>query len=146
MLFLFQFAIIKLRKCKTMKLLYNDTILNLTTKITDSNIGINEKDKWCLINISINNKDTNYEITEELLTKKEIDETINKINLFQEGIIKSINIKYIKNYIKIKLSNKSNKKILELNLIEPKNKSNKTHTIYLEDNEITTFTKLLKGE
>lgn len=129
-----------------MKLLYNDTILNLTTKITDSNFGINEKDKWCLINISINNKDTNYEIIDELLTKKEIDETINKINSFQEGIIKSINIKYIKNYIKIKLNNKSNKKILELNLIEPKNKSNKTHTIYLEDNEITTFTKLLKGE
>lgn len=129
-----------------MKLLYNDTLLNFTTKITESNFGINEKDKWCLINISINNKDTNYEIIDELLTKKEIDETINKINSFLEGTIKSINIKYIKNYIKIKLSTKSNKKILELILIEPKNKSNKTHSIYLEDNEIITFTKLLKGE
>lgn len=129
-----------------MKLLYNDTLLNLTTKITDSNFGINEKDKWCLINISINNKDTNYEIIDELLTKKEIDETINKIDSFLEGTIKSINIKYIKNYIKIKLSTKSNKKILELILIEPKNKSNKTHSIYLEDSEIITFTKLLKGE
>lgn len=129
-----------------MKLLYNDTLLNFTTKITESNFGINKKDKWCLINISINNKDTNYEIIDELLTKKEIDETINKIDSFLEGTIKSINIKYIKNYIKIKLSIKSNKKILELILIEPKNKSNKTHSIYLEDNEIITFTKLLKGE
>lgn len=129
-----------------MKLVYNDTLLKITTKITDSNFGINEKDKWCLINISINNKDTNYEITDELLTKKEIDETIDKIKSFQEGTLKSINIKYIKNYIKIKLSTKSNKKILELILIEPKNKSNKKHNVYLEDKEIIEFIKLLKGE
>ena len=129
-----------------MKLMYNNTLLKINIKETEDNFGLKENDRWCLVHILIKNDETNYEINKDILTKKEITDTINTINKFINNEISSINIKYIKNFIKIHLLKKTNKKILELVLIEPKTQSNKTHKVYLEEQELLGFIKLLKGE
>ena len=132
-----------------MKVGYKNTEISIDIQTTDSNFGIKESDKWCLVKFKIKNIDDYYEIEKEILTHNEITNTILVIEQFlHEQKTKKTIIKYIKNFISITLYKRNKNKLLELKLIEPKNSQSekKHHTIVFEENEIKELLELLKSE
>lgn len=132
-----------------MKVGYKNTEFSIDIQKTDSNFGIKEFDKWCLIKFKMNNIDDCYEIEKEMLTYNEITNTILIIEQFlHEQKTKKTLIKYIKNFITITLYKRNKNKLLELKLIEPKNSQSekKKHIIVFEENEIKELLDLLKSE
>ena len=82
--------------------LSENTKFKINISVTNNNFGIKEDDKWCLINITIENLDFNYTIKEEILTLNEIKNTISILEDFLCNKIKNTRITYIKNYLKLK--------------------------------------------
>lgn len=124
--------------------LSHNTEFNIDIKVTNNNFGIKEDDKWCLVNILINNLDFNYNVKDEILTLNEITTTISILEDFLCNKIKNTRITYIKNYIKIKLVTSKKIKSLELTLIEPKNIGNNSYKLVLNENEIKVLLEELK--
>lgn len=124
--------------------LSENTKFKIDTSVTNNNFGIKEDDKWCLINITIENLDFNYTIKEEILTLNEIKNTISILEDFLCNKIKNTRITYIKNYLKLKLITTKKIKTLELTLIEPKNVGNNTYKLSLPEKEINKIIEEFK--
>ena len=132
-----------------MKVGYKNTEISIDIQTTDSNFGIKESDKWCLVKFKVKNIEDYYEIEKEILTHNEITNTILVIEQFLNELKpKKTIIKYIKNFISITLYKRNKNKLLELKLIEPKNSQSekKHHIIVFEENEIKELLELLKSE
>jgi len=127
-----------------MIVLSENTKFKIDTSVTNNNLGIKEDDKWCLINITIENLDFNYTIKEEILTLNEIKNTISILEDFLCDKIKNTRITYIKNYLKLKLITTKKIKTLELTLIEPKNVGNNTYKLSLTEKEINKIIEEFK--
>ena len=128
----------------TMIALSENTKCKIKISVTNNNFGIKEDDKWCLINITIENLDFNYTIKEEILTLNEIKNTISILEDFLCNKIKNTRITYIKNYLKLKLITTKKIKKLELTLIEPKNVGNNTYKLSLPEKEINKIIEEFK--
>ena len=124
--------------------LSENTKFKINISVTNNNFGIKEDDKWCLINITIENLDFNYTIKEEILTLNEIKNTISILEDFLCNKIKNTRITYIKNYLKLKLITIKKIKTLELTLIEPKNVGNNTYKLSLPEKEINKIIEEFK--
>lgn len=124
--------------------LSENTKFKINISVTNNNLGIKEDDKWCLINITIENLDFNYTIKEEILTLNEIKNTISILEDFLCNKIKNTRITYIKNYLKLKLITTKKIKTLELTLIEPKNVGNNTYKLSLPEKEINKIIEEFK--
>ena len=124
--------------------LSENTKFKINISVTNNNFGIKEDDKWCLINITIENLDFNYTIKEEILTLNEIKNTISILEDFLCNKIKNTRITYIKNYLKLKLITTKKIKKLELTLIEPKNVGNNTYKLSLPEKEINKIIEEFK--
>lgn len=124
--------------------LSENTKFKINISVTNNNFGIKEDDKWCLINITIENLDFNYTIKEEILTLNEIKNTISILEDFLCNKIKNTRITYIKNYLKLKLITTKKIKTLELTLIEPKNVGNNTYKLSLPEKEINKIIEEFK--
>ena len=124
--------------------LSENTKFKINISVTNNNFGIKEDDKWCLINITIENLDFNYTIKEEILTLNEIKNTISILEDFLCNKIKNTRITYIKNYLKLKLITSKKIKTLELTLIEPKNVGNNTYKLSLPEKEINKIIEEFK--
>ena len=124
--------------------LSENTKFKIDTSVTNNNLGIKEDDKWCLINITIENLDFNYTIKEEILTLNEIKNTISILEDFLCNKIKNTRITYINNYLKLKLITIKEIKTLELTLIEPKNVGNNTYKLSLPEKEINKIIEEFK--
>jgi hypothetical protein len=118
--------------------------ITMDINVTDNNFGIKQEDKWCLINLQVDNEELKYNIEKELLTLNEITTTINILEDFLCNKIKQKRITYIKNYLKIKLLTLKKEKYLELTIIESKDISNKTYKITLNETEIIELLNNLK--
>lgn len=118
--------------------------ITMDINVTDNNFGIKQEDKWCLINLQVDNEELKYNIEKELLTLNEITTTINILEDFLCNKIKQKRITYIKNYLKIKLLTLKKEKYLELTIIESKDVSNKTYKITLNETEIIELLNNLK--
>lgn len=127
-----------------MIVVYNNTNIKLEIKVTNNNFCLKESDLWCLVNLSVNNKEFDYNINKEIITLQEVKSTINIIDDFLCNKIKAKRISYIKNFIKIKLNTYKKNKYLELILIEPKDIGNNSYKIILNESEIIKINKLLK--
>lgn len=124
--------------------LSENTKFKINISVTNNNFGIKEDDKWCLINITIENLDFNYTIKEEILTLNEIKNTVSILEDFLCNKIKNTRITYIKNYLKLKLITTKKIKTLELTLIEPKNVGNNTYKLSLPEKEINKIIEEFK--
>ena len=127
-----------------MIVVFKNTNFKLDISVTENNFGIKENDKWCLVNLLINNEEFSYEINKEILTLNEIKTTISILEDFLCNKIKNKFITYIKNFIKIKLVTLKKEKTLELTVIEPKESGKNTYKIVLKDNEIKELIDILK--
>ena len=122
-----------------MKLNYKKTLVDITLKPTNNNVGLKENDYWYLVTIKINNEEYNCEITKEMLTNNEINTTINILeNYINNNEINKIN--YITNYIKIDLL----KDKLELTFIEPISTNSKKYKVIFNKNEISELISIFK--
>lgn len=127
-----------------MIVVFKNTNFKLDITVTENNFGIKEDDKWCTVNLLINNEQFKYEIKKEILTLNEIKTTISILEDFLCNKIKNKIITYIKNFIKIKLITYKKEKTLELTVTEPKDIGNNSYKIIFENNDINELITILK--
>lgn len=122
-----------------MKLKHKKTLFDITLKPTNNKVGLKENDYWYLVTIKINNEEYNCEVTKEMLTNNEINNTINILeNYINNNEINIIN--YITNYIKINLLEDN----LELTFIEPISEDSKKYKVIFNKNEISELISIMK--
>ncbi|MGN1336890.1 MAG: hypothetical protein ACI4WW_00240 [Candidatus Coprovivens sp.] len=122
-----------------MKLNFKNTLFDITLKPTENKIGLKENDYWYLVTIKINNDEYNNEVTKEMLTNNEINNTINILeNYINNNEINKID--YITNYIKLNLLEDK----LELTFIEPISADSKKCKVIFNKNEISELINIMK--
>lgn len=122
-----------------MKLNFKNTLFDITLKPTENKIGLKENDYWYLVTIKINNDEYNNEVTKEMLTNNEINNTINILeNYINNNEINKID--YITNYIKLNLLEDK----LELTFIEPISADSKKYKVIFNKNEISELINVMK--
>lgn len=126
-----------------MKIKYSNMFFDIKIQNTNDNLGLKE-DTWCNVSIVLNNEMFHYEISKNILSKKEIikmiDTTKKYYNLKYPNGLK---LNHIKNYLIIKFNPiKENKKIIEMILID---QNKKNYCIFFENEEIKEFIKLLES-
>lgn len=125
-----------------MKLKFKDTQLDITLKPTTNNIGLKKEDYWYLISLKINNNEYNYEITKEILSNNEIENTINILEQYINNKTNIKEISYITNYIKIDLLDN----FIEITFIEELSKSSKKYKVILDEEEVLELINILKNK
>lgn len=122
-----------------MKLNFKNTLFDITLKPTENKIGLKENDYWYLVTIKINNDEYNNEVTKEMLTNNEINNTINILeNYINNNEINKID--YITNYIKLNLLEDK----LELTFIEPISADSNKYKVIFNKNEISELINVMK--
>ena len=112
------------------------TKIKIKINNTTNNIGLDKNDTWQDIRILIQNKELNLNTKKELITKKELEYTIKKINTFIENSKpKKERISFIKNYFVIYLETIKKQKQIKIKIINLNN-TKKNYLILLNKDEI----------
>ena len=112
------------------------TKIKIKINNTTNNIGLDKNDTWQDIRILIQNKELNLNTKKELITKKELEYTIKKINTFiQNSNSKKERISFIKNYFVIYLETIKKQKQIKIKIINLNN-TKKNYLILLNKDEI----------
>ena len=112
------------------------TKIKIKINNTTNNIGLDKNDTWQDIRILIQNKELNINTKKELITKKELEYTIKKINTFiQNSNSKKERISFIKNYFVIYLETIKKQKQIKIKIINLNN-TKKNYLILLNKDEI----------
>ena len=112
------------------------TKIKIKINNTTNNIGLDKNDTWQDIRILIQNKELNLNTKKELITKKELEYTIKKINTFiQNSNSKKERISFIKNYFVIYLETIKKQKQIKIKIINLNN-TKKNYLILLNKEEI----------
>ena len=120
------------------------TKIKIKINNTTNNIGLDKNDTWQDIRILIQNKELNLNTKKELITKKELEYTIKKINTFIENSKpKKERISFIKNYFVIYLETIKKQKQIKIKIINLNN-TKKNYLILLNKDEIKELINNIK--
>lgn len=122
-----------------MKLAYKNTEYKLKINLTINKIGLLNDDVWCNVILNITNKEFNYHINRESLSKKELEKIIKTIKESYYNKEKVPKLLFIKNYFTIRCYNTNTDKYMDLNLIKPEETKYKNYKIIFKNNEILEF-------
>lgn len=127
-----------------MNLEYKNTYYHLDISKTNDITGLCDDDYWCNIIFNFKNDEINFKSQNKSLSKKEINNTIIKIKEFYQKNISVKNIKFIKNFVKIKIYKKNKDEFLKLTIIKINNQNNNNYDIILKNNEISKMIKQIE--
>ena len=122
-----------------MKLAYNKTEYKLNINLSNNKIGLLIDDVWCNVILNITNKEFNYHINRQSLSKNELEKIIKTIKESYYNKEKVPKLLFIKNYFTIKYYNTNTDKYMDLKLIKPEETKYKNYKIIFKNNEILEF-------
>ena len=115
-----------------MKLAYKNTEYKLKINLTNNKIGLLNDDVWCNVILNIINKEFNYHINRQSLSKNELEKIIKTIKESYYNKEKVPKLLFIKNYFTIRCYNTNTDKYMDL-------KKYKNYKIIFKNNEILEF-------
>ena len=122
-----------------MKLAYKNTEYKLKINLTNNKIGLLNDDVLCNVILNITNKEFNYHINRQSLSKNELEKIIKTIKESYYNKEKVPKLLFIKNYFTIKYYNTNTDKYMDLKLIKPEETKYKNYKIIFKNNEILEF-------
>lgn len=122
-----------------MKLAYKNTEYKLKINLTNNKIVLLNDDVWCNVILNITNKEFNYHINRQSLSKNELEKIIKTIKESYYNKEKVPKLLFIKNYFTIKYYNTNTDKYMDLKLIKPEETKYKNYKIIFKNNEILEF-------
>lgn len=122
-----------------MKLAYKNTEYKLKINLTNNKIGLLNDDVWSNVILNITNKEFNYHINRQSLSKNELEKIIKTIKESYYNKEKVPKLLFIKNYFTIKYYNTNTDKYMDLKLIKPEETKYKNYKIIFKNNEILEF-------
>lgn len=122
-----------------MKLAYKNTEYKLKINLTNNKIGLLNDDVWRNVILNITNKELNYHINRQSLSKNELEKIIKTIKESYYNKEKVPKLLFIKNYFTIRCYNTNTDKYMDLKLIKPEETKYKNYKIIFKNNEILEF-------
>lgn len=122
-----------------MKLAYKNTEYKLKINLTNNKIGLLNDDVWRNVILNITNKEFNYHINRQSLSKNELEKIIKTIKESYYNKEKVPKLLFIKNYFTIRCYNTNTDKYMDLKLIKPEETKYKNYKIIFKNNEILEF-------
>lgn len=122
-----------------MKLAYKNTEYKLKINLTNNKIGLLNDDVWSNVILNITNKEFNYHINRQSLSKNELEKIIKTIKESYYNKEKVPKLLFIKNYFTIRCYNTNTDKYMDLKLIKPEETKYKNYKIIFKNNEILEF-------
>ena len=122
-----------------MKLAYKNTEYKLKINLTNNKIGLLNDDVWRNVILNITNKEFNYHINRQSLSKNELEKIIKTIKEIYYNKEKVPKLLFIKNYFTIRCYNTNTDKYMDLKLIKPEETKYKNYKIIFKNNEILEF-------
>ena len=127
-----------------MKLSYKNTEYKLKINLTNNKIGLLNNDVWCNVILNITNKEFNYQINRQSLSKNELEKIIKTIKESYYNKEKVPKLLFIKNYFTIKCYNTNTDKYMDLKIIKPEETKYKNYKIIFKNNEILEFLNIIE--
>lgn len=128
-----------------MMLNYKKTRYDLKISVTSNDVGLNNNDVWCNIDIAIKNNEFKYHVNRQSFSKNELTKIVNNIEAYYYKNEIKPKLYFIKNYFTIECYFKENNKYMNLNLINPENTKYKNYTITFKNTEIIEILNIIKN-